>query len=107
MNDIDRQRAAEHLPVSGTLSWLLITDVCLIAEGLGAPGYVSVSSVATCQEAKPTPPSLQSTRLRLAIRSLIRVDRCRLSLSSVARKQGNKTGPDSMVATEENDEVRQ
>ena len=53
MNDIDRQRAAARLPVPGTLSWSLIADVCLIAGGAGRPGYVSVSSVSACQEAKP------------------------------------------------------
>lgn len=74
MNDIDRQRAAERLPVPETLSRSLTADVCLIAEGLGA---LDTSLSPLSLPARKLSP-LQSPRSLLLIRGLIFVNHCAL-----------------------------
>lgn len=55
MNDIDRQRAAERLPRSRDTELIADSRCVPNCGGVGRPGYVSVSSVCACQEAKPPP----------------------------------------------------
>lgn len=105
MNDIDRQRAAERLPVPGTPSWSLIADVSNCGR-VGHPGYISVSSVSACQEAKPPPePPITASNYR----PYLCQSPC-LLLSSVACCTDNRvTGPgqDGVVVTEDEKEDRQ
>lgn len=71
----------ERLPVPGTLSWSLIADVCLIAQGLGAldTSLSPLSLPARKQSPPPEHPITASNYRPYLCQSL------RLSLSSVAR----------------------
>lgn len=87
-NDIDRQVAAESLPIPGTASWLLIADVCLIAAGLGA---LNVSLFLLSLPARKLSPH-QNPPITALIRGLISVNHRAFLLSSAHCRHNSVTG---------------